>query len=106
MTRLGLGKVRHMKVNFLWVWAQEALRRKLFDIRKVAGDRNPADVLTKAMSMAEMKEKIESTGELLMPAQTSRIHDDVGAIVKKLRKSGHVGRRLGFGLRPRRVVLR
>ena len=35
VTRLGLGKARHMEVLFLW--AQEALRRRLFKIRKVAG---------------------------------------------------------------------
>ena len=46
VTTLGLGKVRHMEVKFLW--AQEALRRKLFEIRKVAGEENPAGVLTKA----------------------------------------------------------
>ena len=41
VTRLGLGKVRHMEVKFLW--AQEALRRKLFEMRKITGERNPAD---------------------------------------------------------------
>ena len=61
VTRLGLGKVRHMEVKFLW--AQEAIRRKLFEMRKITGERNPADVLTKAMSMVEMKEKIESIGD-------------------------------------------
>ena len=29
----------------------EALRRKLFEIRKIAGERNPADVLTKALPL-------------------------------------------------------
>ena len=70
VTRLGIGKVRHMEVKFLW--AQEPLRRKLFEIRKVAGERNPADVLTKATSMAEMKEKIESIGGLCTPTEISR----------------------------------
>ena len=83
VTRLGLGKVRHMDVKFLW--AQEALRRKLFEMRKITGERNPADVLTKAMSMVEMKEKIESIGGLFTVAETSRNQDDVGTIVKKLR---------------------
>ena len=40
VTRLSLGKVRHMEVKFLW--AQEALRRKLFEICKSTGERNPA----------------------------------------------------------------
>ena len=79
VTRLGLGKVRHMEVKFLW--AQEALRR----ICKMTGERNPADVLTKAMSMVEMKEKIESTGGIFSVAE-------------------HVGRRLSFGLHSRVVL--
>ena len=83
VTSLDLGKVRHMEVQFLW--AQEALRRKLFEICKITGERNPADVLTKEMSMVEMKEKIESIGGFLSVAETSRVHDDVGAIVKKIR---------------------
>ena len=51
VTRLGLGKVRHMEVKFLW--AQEALRRKLFEMRKITGERNPADVLTKGRDEGE-----------------------------------------------------
>ena len=43
--RLGLGKVRHMEVKFLW--AQEAHRRQLFEICQITGERNPADVLTR-----------------------------------------------------------
>ena len=61
------------------------MRRKLFEMRKITDQRNPADVLTKAMSMVEMQEKIESIAGFFTMAETSRIHDDVGAIVKKLR---------------------
>ena len=70
VTRLGLGKVRHMEVKYLW--AQEALRRKLFEVRKIAGERNPGDVLTKALSMSDMKEKIESIGGFFISTATSR----------------------------------
>ena len=66
VSRLGLGKVRHMEVKFLW--AQEAHRRRLFEVRKIAGDRNPADLLTKAMSAAEMQEKLESVSGRFSPA--------------------------------------
>ena len=34
-TRLGLGRVRHMEV--MYVWAQQALKRKRFEILKVKG---------------------------------------------------------------------
>ena len=45
----------------------------------------PRRSLTKAMSMVEMKEKIESIGGFFSVAETSRSHENVGAIVKKLR---------------------
>ena len=60
VTRLGLRKVRHMEVKFLR--APEALCLKLFEVREFAGEKNPANVLTKEMSMREMKDKIESVG--------------------------------------------
>ena len=50
-SRVGLGKVRHMEVKFLWL--QEVVKAKRVQIRKVAGDKNPADVLTKPRSMRE-----------------------------------------------------
>ena len=56
MTRLGLGIVRHMEVIFLW--AQEALRRKL------------------AMGMKEMKDKNESVGGFSASTEVSRIMGD------------------------------
>ena len=44
-TRQGLGKLRHIDTHTLWV--QQAVRTKRIDLRKVAGDVNPADLLTK-----------------------------------------------------------
>ena len=43
--RTGLGKVRHIHVEELWV--QEALRMKRFELKAIAGASNPADILTK-----------------------------------------------------------
>ena len=40
--RIGLGKVRHMEVKYLW--DQQALRSKRFEIRKVPGEKNYADI--------------------------------------------------------------
>ena len=59
-SRLGLGKVRHMEVKYLW--AQEAHRSKRFEVVKVRGDQNPSDVLTKAMSAKDMVEKMAAVG--------------------------------------------
>ena len=43
--RTGLGKVRHIHVQELWI--QEALRLKRFELKAIAGANNPADILTK-----------------------------------------------------------
>ena len=59
-SRLGLDRVRHMEVRHLR--AQQAYRQKRFEVRKIAGERNPADVLTKAMSAKDMLEKMQMVG--------------------------------------------
>ena len=46
--RQGLGKVRHLDTNSLWV--QQAARAKLISYLKVVGDANPADALTKHLA--------------------------------------------------------
>ena len=44
-TRQGLGKLRHLDTHTLWI--QQAVRTKRVDLRKVLGEQNPADLLTK-----------------------------------------------------------
>ena len=44
-SRQGLGKLRHLDTHTLWI--QQALRTKRVDLRKVDGEANPADLLTK-----------------------------------------------------------
>ena len=47
--RQGLGgKARHIKVQYLWI--QEGLRHKEFSLKKVGGEYNVADILTKHVS--------------------------------------------------------
>ena len=43
--RRGVGKVRHVKVHQLWL--QERVSRGELKVRKVEGEKNPADALTK-----------------------------------------------------------
>ena len=43
--RQGLGKVRHLDTQTLWI--QQAVRAGKVDLRKIDGDKNPADLLTK-----------------------------------------------------------
>ena len=50
--RQGLGKLRHIKVQYLWV--QERVRRHDFNVAKVDGKVNPADLMTKYLSAGEI----------------------------------------------------
>ena len=47
-SRQGLGKMRHLDTHTLWI--QQAVRSKRVDLRKVLGEENPADLLTKHSS--------------------------------------------------------
>ncbi len=44
-TRQGLAKLRHLDTHTLWI--QQAVRTQRVDLRKVDGEQNPADLLTK-----------------------------------------------------------
>jgi hypothetical protein len=59
-SRVGLGKLRHMEVSYLWV--QQALRQNKFELKKILGLVNPADILTKPMSAADMTGKLATIG--------------------------------------------
>ena len=52
--RIGLGKVRHMEVKFLWL--QQAVKDRRIEVKKIPGARNPADVLTKPKPYHEVAE--------------------------------------------------
>ena len=44
--RQGLGKVRHLDTN--WLWVQEKSRNKEVNFNKVKGSENPANMMTKS----------------------------------------------------------
>ena len=47
VSRKGAGRQRHLEVKYLWV--QQACREEHYSIHKVAGEWNPADLLTKPL---------------------------------------------------------
>lgn len=51
--RLGLGKTRHIDVHLLWV--QERVRAQDFEVHRVKGDDNPADIGTKYLDICKIK---------------------------------------------------
>ena len=55
-SRQGLGKLRHIATHTLWV--QERVRSKAFELRKVRGEVNPADIFTKHLQGTERVESL------------------------------------------------
>ena len=58
--RSGIGRVRHLAVGQLWV--QEGLRRGDFELYKVLGAHNPADILTKAVNRETLDRHLHTLG--------------------------------------------
>ena len=52
VSRRGLGKMRHLEIRDLWL-QQEVLSKKVV-VSKVAGEENPADLMTKILGMADL----------------------------------------------------
>ena len=59
-SRTGLGRVRHLEVRFLWL--QEVVRKGRIALRKIPGEKNPADILTKPKNAADMIVKLVPVG--------------------------------------------
>ena len=65
--RMGLGKVRHMDVRYLWV--QEVRRRGGLKVMKIKGEDNPADIMTKPKSVEDIKRLVKVVGVDLLERQ-------------------------------------
>merc|ERR1712015_96466 len=50
----GAGSIRHLRIHVLWI--QDAVRTGLFRICEISGDRNPADLGTKALPRRRLEE--------------------------------------------------
>ena len=59
-SRRGHGKMRHVELKYLWV--QELVRGGRIELRKIPGERNVADHLTKGRSIWEVKGLLEGVG--------------------------------------------
>ena len=53
----GLGKVRHMTVNVLWI--QHHVHEKMITLVKIKNKFNPSDLLTKHLTKAEVQQIME-----------------------------------------------
>ena len=55
--RIGLGKMRHIQVQQLWV--QQVSRKKVIKYVKVPGTSNPANTMTKHVKASEIEESVD-----------------------------------------------
>ncbi len=62
-SRRGLGKVRHIEVNQLWV--QEKVAHGDIKLTKVSGELNHADGLTKAIEREKIEWHLRETGQTI-----------------------------------------
>ena len=74
--RRGLGKIRHIDIHMLWI--QERVQKGEIIIKKVPGDDNISDALTKHVDIGKMTQHLQNTGQCilsgrhtLMPSVTS-----------------------------------
>ena len=58
--RQGLGRARHIEVNELW--AQQKLEDKVFVLKKVMGEHNHADILTKPKDHIALVNHMQAIG--------------------------------------------
>ena len=60
VSRQGLGKLRHISVQYLWI--QDRVKSGDFLVGKVPGAENPADLMTKHLSAQDMKAHMKRLG--------------------------------------------
>ena len=68
--RAGIGKVRHLRTQGLWV--QEARLSGRLQYRKVLGTKNPSDILTKHVPADLLERHIETMGMTLPGGRAER----------------------------------
>ena len=73
-TRTGLGKVRHIRVQYLWL--QERVAEGELRVRKVAGEANPADLLTKGLAQELLSRHLRAAGIQIRQAETTQTQED------------------------------
>ena len=68
-SRRGLGGIRHIEVNQLWL--QEKVNNGTIEIEKVKGEINRSDALTKYKDGESIKRQLEWTNQIIMSGRHS-----------------------------------
>ena len=72
--RKGLGKVRHIAVNQLWI--QDRIAKGDLTISKVNGKENIADILTKHVNAEDIRVHVHKTGQVIEQGRHSMAPED------------------------------
>ena len=70
----GLGKVRHIEVNQLWI--QDRVANGDIEIIKVNGNQNIADILTKHVNAEDIRVHLHKTGQAISQGRHSIAPED------------------------------
>ena len=76
--RRGSGKMRHVKVGNLWI--QQRVEEKEIEVRKVKGESNPADLLTKHVGQAKVQQFTEACRQIRTEGRAAkglRVAEDI-----------------------------
>ena len=68
-SRRGLGRVKHLDTNFLWI--QEVLADKRASVDKIHGKLNPSDILTKPATGTNLRHLCEKIGFEFLTGKSS-----------------------------------
>ena len=79
--RKGNGKLRHVKVGTLWI--QEKVEDGEVNIRKVAGEENPADMMTKNLNEGKVEKFMKMLNKEFKEGRA-----EASLKLKTLRKAG------------------
>jgi hypothetical protein len=76
--RRGLGKMRHVEIRDLWLQREVAMGKLI--VRKIPGERNPADLMTKVLSLSDIRYRLDSFHQEFSELSTSPSPPPVAAI--------------------------
>ena len=95
--RQGCGRLRHVRIGHLWV--QERVRAQELTLRKIPGEVNPADLLTKGLTPGKMDplmckaSQYSVTGEAATRVQLHMLERVDQFVASSLKPHGHDLRR-------------
>lgn len=70
--RVGVGKRETRDIDVRYLWVHQAVRRRIIDLKKPRGDRNPADVLTKPKGLPDIKKLLKPVNVVLQETWQQR----------------------------------